>query len=183
MKNNFMSMTAAICFVMLLSNFQAFAQTTASVNKDIPEDIRVADSLYLKLICTLDATGFQVYQCTKKEDKFSWEFKGPEAYLLDSIGKKTGMHSVGPVWEYMDGSKVTGSVLKRAPNTKNPDAIPLLLLDVTARKGKGKFSKVTRIQRVNTMGGKEPAAKPEATDEGQIVWVPYTATYHFYAPK
>jgi len=124
-----------------------------------------------------------VYQCTKKEDKFVWEFKGPEAYLLDSTGKKTGMHSVGPVWEYMDGSKVVGNVLKRAPNAKNADAIHLLLLEVKARKGKGKFSKVTRIQCVNTMGGKEPAAKPEASNEGQIVWVPYTATYHFYAPK
>jgi hypothetical protein len=78
------SMLATICLVLLMTSSKMSAQTTASVNQDIPEDIRVADSLYLKLICTLDATGFQVYQCTKKEDKFSWEFNGPEAYLLDS---------------------------------------------------------------------------------------------------
>ena len=67
-------------------------------------------------------------------------------------GKTVGRHYAGPNWEYMDGSAVVGKVAGRAPG-KTPKDIPWLKLSATSHRGKGLFSDVTTIQRINTSGG------------------------------
>jgi len=62
-----------------------------------------------------------------------------------------------PHWEATDGSKILGAVKERA-DAPMADAIPWLLLSAKSVGSEGSFSKVTSIQRVNTVGGVAPKA-------------------------
>ena len=86
-----------------------------------------------------------------------------------------GIHYAGPTWESNSGSKVVGTVLERC--TPDPDAIPWLLLKAVSNEGPG-FSRVTFIQRVNTVGGIAPTDPGDFV--GEEVEVPYTTEYYFY---
>ena len=55
--------------------------------------------------------------------------------------------------------------------------IPLLKLEVAARRGAGQLANVTTIQRINTKGG---VAGGQCTTYGALLSVPYTADYAFY---
>jgi len=120
------------------------------------------------------AEGVQIYRWNGT----SWTFVAPEATLYADAGGHgvVATHYAGPTWESVSGSKVVGTVRKRA--TPNPDSIDWLLLKATATEGPGIFDRVTFIQRVNTVGGKAPTAPGEYI--GQEVRVPYTAEYFFY---
>lgn len=97
-------------------------------------------------------------------------------------GKHLGKHFAGPSWEASDGSRVTG---KAIANVASPDAdaIPWLLVNMVSHEGSGVLSRATSIQRVNTRGGKAPAAGCGASQVGKEVRVPYSADYLFYASK
>ena len=68
---------------------------------------------------------------------------------------RIGRHYAGPHWEALDGSKIAGTVKERA-DAPLADAIPWLLLTAKSVGPEGSFSKVTSIQRVNTVGGVAP---------------------------
>ena len=134
-----------------------------------------------ELAFTLRASGVQIYECKAKKDnsaQFEWVFKAPEADLFDPDGKKVGSHFKGPTWKANDGSSVVGE--KPKSYVKDTNAIPWLLLDVKQHEGTGIFSKVTSIQRVDTVGGKAPAGGCDAASVGKEIRVPYTANYRFY---
>jgi hypothetical protein len=128
------------------------------------------------------AVGVQIYTWTQNATNpalFSWVFKAPEAVLFkpDDRDDVVGLHYAGPTWEHKDGSKVVGTVLQRSPSV-DPNAIPWLLLQAASNEGDGKFSDVTYIQRVNTVGGIAPATAGDAMHlEARV---PYTAEYYFY---
>jgi len=128
------------------------------------------------------AVGVQIYTWTQNATNpalFSWVFKAPEAVLFkaDDRDDVVGLHYAGPTWEHKDGSKVVGMVLQRSPSA-DPNAIPWLLLQASTNSGDGKFSDVTYIQRVNTVGGIAPATAGDAMHlEARV---PYTAEYYFY---
>jgi Protein of unknown function (DUF3455) len=103
-------------------------------------------------VVTLHAQGAQVYECrTGKDGKLAWSFREPIATLLLD-GKTVGRHYAGPNWEHMDGSAVVAKVSGNAPGA-TPKDIPWLKLTVSEHRGKGVFSGVTTIQRINTAGG------------------------------
>jgi hypothetical protein len=54
---------------------------------------------------------------------------------------------------------------------------------VVSHEGNGVLSRVTKIQRLNTKGGKAPASGCDSIHAGQEVRVPYSADYLFYVPK
>ena len=62
--------------------------------------------------------------------------------------------------------------------TPDPTAVAWILLSKFRTEGAGIFSKVTYIQRVNTVGGLAPS-EPGLID-GETKQVPYTAEYYFY---
>src|SRR5262245_1190196 len=103
------------------------------------------------------AKGVQIYECRAKKDQsgHEWVFVAPDAELFDANGKTIGRHYAGPHWEAADGSKVIGAVKSRA-DALEAGAIPWLLLSAKSVGPNGSFSKVTSIQRVDTVGGVAP---------------------------
>jgi hypothetical protein len=174
-------------FTPLLSSVLAFALPVASVagasTSNIPDNLRPSDNEQLFL--TLKAEGVQIYQCQLKEDdsgKFAWSLKAPEADLFDNSNNKVGKHYLGPVWESNDGSKVSGKVEEKTDIDKSK-TIPWLLLSAKKVEGNGIFSKVTSIQRFDTVGGVAPENNCNKTAVGQEIRIPYTANYNFYNAK
>ena len=112
------------------------------------------------LAMIVPAKGVQIYECRAKKDQvgvYEWVFVAPEADLFDARGNRIGRHYAGPHWESTDGSKILGTVKERA-DAPAADAIPWLLLSAKSVGPAGSFSKVTSIQRVNTVGGVSPTA-------------------------
>lgn len=144
----------------------------------VPENLRVPTQQ--QLLLKAPAQGSQIYICrANKEYKFKWTLKAPDAQLLDEESNIVGKHYEGPTWESGDGSKVT-AVVKAKASSQN-GSIPLLLLKVNSAKGKGIFSNVKWIQRLNTTGGNAPQKVCNANRANTKVAVPYTADYYFYS--
>jgi hypothetical protein len=131
------------------------------------------------LVATINAVGAQVYECkSDAAGKLAWRFREPIATLLID-GKTVGRHYAGPSWELADSSVVTAKVAARASGATLND-IPLLKLDVVARRGEGQLANVTTIQRINTRGG---VADGPCESQGVFLSVPYTADYAFYRKR
>lgn len=161
--------------LMTLCTVAALA-ACASQKVSAPPDLQPADAQ--GTIAVMHASGVQIYQCKRAADgRLVWTFVAPEATLQDDGGRVTVKHYAGPSWEAPDGSKVTGKVLRQAPNASQPDSIPLLLLQATNAGGPGLLSKTRYVQRLNTSGGLAPAQA--CSQEGQESRVPYRADYVF----
>jgi hypothetical protein len=128
------------------------------------------------------AKGVQIYECRAKAGaagQAEWAFVAPEAELFDRRGAPIGKHYGGPHWEALDGSKVVGAVRERA-DAPQAGAIPWLLLGARSAGPEGSFSKVTSIQRVNTVGGLAPRDGCASATLGRTARVAYTADYYFF---
>ena len=147
----------------------------------IPEQLNPGAKETMTLI--VPAKGVQIYECrANKAGVYEWTFVAPQAELFDTTGKPIGKHYAGPQWESGDGSKIAGAVKARA-DAPAGNAIPWLLLDAKSVGGEGSFSKVTSVQRVNTVGGVAPKVGCSQDNAGTPVRVPYTADYYFFTPK
>lgn len=123
------------------------------------------------------AEGVQIYEWTGA----AWQFKRPSATLYASAGGTgvVGIHYGGPTWEANTGGFIVGRLSKRCDVSE--DDIAWLLLDVTRNEGPGVFSRVTHIQRLNTVGGIAPSEG--GSQVGEIRNVPYSAVYYFYRAR
>jgi len=127
------------------------------------------------------ASGVQIYICQQGADgKPGWSLKAPEATLFDEQGTVIGTHYAGPTWKHHDGSEITAKVVARV-NAPDSSAIPWLLLRVTGRSGSGVFTRITAIQRVQTVGGQPPDGGCGASALGTETRSEYEAEYAFYA--
>jgi hypothetical protein len=147
---------------------------------EVPQALRVPATEILSF--SAQARGAQIYRCSAgKSDpaSFEWVLVGPEADLFDDAGEPIGKHYAGPTWESKDGSKVVGEV-KAKVNSLDPNAVAWLLLGVKTSEGKGVFSGVKSIQRLNTVGGQTPAEGCNRSRLGEESKVPYKAVYYFY---
>jgi len=137
------------------------------------------------LAMVVAAKGVQIYECRAAKDaadKYEWTFVAPEAELFDAVGRTIGRHGAGPNWQARDGSKVIGTVKARA-DAPIAGAIPWLLLRTKDAGPDGAFSKVTSIQRVNTVGGVMPAAGCTRDTTGTTARVAYTADYRLFTTR
>jgi hypothetical protein len=160
--------------ILILS---AILQGAAYAEVSIPEQIKVPEGY--SPVLTVHAKGDQIYQCTLNKGEYAWEIQAPDAKLFDAQGNIVGNHTAGPLWEYKEGSRVVGRVLKKidmAPGS----SISWLLVEVVAHKGDGLFSNVSFINRINTHGGLPPASGCNANHLGGEKRVAYTADYVFY---
>lgn len=145
---------------------------------DLPSAAQPADGIAAPgetVVVTLHAEGAQIYECKANvSGALMWQFREPIATLVEN-GATVGRHYAGPSWELMDGSVNVGKVSGRAPGA-SPKDIPLLKLEVTSRRGTGRLSEITTIQRLNTVGG---IAEGGCTTAGVLLSVPYAADYAF----
>ena len=125
------------------------------------------------------ATGVQIYDCRPdSRGQLSWQFREPLATLIHD-GKTIGRHFAGPNWQLDDGSEIVGKVTAQSPGA-TPKDISLLKLDVLNHLGNGVLSKVTSVQRIDTLGGVFAGACERV---GDLHVEPYSAVYLFFADK
>jgi hypothetical protein len=155
-------------------------QSTAVYRQpEIPRELQVPAEA--QLILSARASGVQIYVCQQSaEGRMHWTLKGPEATLYDDQGRAIAEHYAGPTWKHLDGSEVTARAVARF-NVPNGTAIPWLLLSATGHAGSGLLSRVTTIQRVQTVGGQPPAEGCNLAARGTEVRSEYEAEYYFYA--
>ena len=152
-----------------------------------------------KLVVAGHAFGTQNYICAvaATTSGVDWFFLGPQATVFDADGRQIATHflSKNPItgefhatWQHStDSSAVWAKKLRGSTDAAYvaPDAIEWLLLEATANRvgplGGSKLAKVTRIQRVNTVGGVKPPVEectPSTINVRQLVR--YEADYYFY---
>ena len=144
----------AFLLVLLLAGCASLQPPPARVT--VPEKLSPGAGESLAMI--VSARGVQIYECRARKDQageYEWAFVAPEADLFDARGNLIGRHYVGP-W------------LLLAAKSVGPD---------------GSFSKVTSIQRVNTVGGIAPKAGCSQAAAGTPARINYTADYYFFTAK
>jgi len=175
------SNVTAFLLVLLVAACASPQAPTSMVT--VPERLKPGANESLAMI--VPAKGVQLYECRARTDQvggYEWAFVAPEADLFDTRGTRTGRHYAGPHWESTDGSKIVGTVKERA-DAPAADAIPWLLLAAKSVGPEGSFSKVTSIQRVNTVGGVAPKAGCSQATAGTPARVNYTADYYFFTAR
>jgi len=179
-----MSKTSEVtaCLLVLLVAACASPQPPRSM-VTVPDKLKPGANESLAMI--VPAKGVQIYECRARKDQageYEWAFVAPDADLFDARGNRTGRHYAGPHWEATDGSKIMGTVKERA-DAPVADAIPWLLLAAKSVGSEGSFSKVTSIQRVNTVGGVAPKTGCSQAALGAPARINYTADYYFFTNK
>ena len=146
----------------------------------VPSAINPAADQTIK--SSLQGIGVQIYMCNATATGFAWTFVAPQANLYNDDGKLVGTHFIGPTWQGNDGSTVVGA--KAAGATVDASAVPWLLLHAPSHAAiEGRFSDVTSIQRLSTVGGIAPTTPCDGSNLGSIAQVPYSAQYVFYKAK
>ena len=159
------------------------ASLESSPSVSVPETLKPAANESLAVV--VPAKGVQIYECRVRKDlpgAYEWAFVAPDADLFDKRGNRIGRHYAGPHWESTDGSKVVATLKARADAPRS-DAIPWLLLAAKSVGAEGAFSKVTSIQRANTVGGLAPSNGCSQTTAGRSARVDYTADYYFFTAR
>ncbi|HEX9480172.1 MAG TPA: DUF3455 domain-containing protein [Methylomirabilota bacterium] len=174
--------TLEVMAVLLIVLVAACASPPSPMSAiSVPEKLRPAAGESLAMI--IGARGVQIYECRARKDQpgaYEWAFVAPEADLFDGRGRKVGRHYAGPHWESVDGSKILGTVKERA-DAPVAGAIPWLLLTAKSVGPAGAFSRVTSVQRVNTVGGVAPTSDCSQATVGTPARIDYTADYYFFA--
>jgi Protein of unknown function (DUF3455) len=173
-------MTASGIFgvaLLLLVPALACGQQSAPAG-EVPPQLKPPEGS--KLVLEVHAKGDQVYTCKQDGGQYAWTLKAPDAQLFDKSGKALGRHFGGPTWQLNDGSAVVGKLAARS-DSPDKESVPWLLLTAADHSGNGLLSNVTHIQRLNTRGGKAPAAGCDASHVGAETRVAYTAAYFFYS--
>lgn len=165
--------------VALVSSMILSGSVLASNDQAIKTELQVPAGH--ELAFELSASGVQIYDCkvNQADQPASWQFRAPRANLSDLQGQAAGTHYAGPTWAGLDQSLVMATVLAKQ-DSADSNAIPWLLLQANKTQGQGKFSKVTYIQRLATVGGK---AQPGACQTGAVSEIAYTAQYRFFVKK
>jgi Protein of unknown function (DUF3455) len=175
------SQVPAFLLVSLIAACASPQPPTSTVK--VPDKLKPGANESVAMI--VPARGVQIYECRAKKDQiggYEWAFVAPEADLFDARGNRIGRHYAGPHWESTDGSKILGTLKERA-DAPVADAIPWLLLAAKSVGPDGSFSKVTSIQRVNTVGGVAPTGGCSQATAGTPARINYTADYYFFTTK
>ena len=128
------------------------------------------------------AEGVQIYACYSVADGYAWRLLTPRATLTGDNGKPLASHYGGPTWEARDGSTVVG--MRDSGVSVDPTAVDWLRLradSTTAGPDGDRLTATTYIQRINTVGGRPPAAGE--CDEDAVAEpreIPYSADYVFF---
>jgi hypothetical protein len=124
----------------------------------------------------LRGEGFHVYECRPGFDgRLAWVFVNPDAVLSDGT-TTVATHTRPYVWEASDDRSIVSGVT-RGVAAAGPSNLPWVLLAAQSDDSGGRFSGVTSVQRVNTVGGVAPTGDCVAGEESRV---PFRADYYFY---
>ena len=132
---------------------------------------------------TMKAAGSLNYECRAlpgMSGAYGWVLDSPDAKLMHWSGLGVGRYYAGPSWSHRDGSRVTGKLVAASPGA--PGHLPIHLYQAASATGRGAFSDVTFIQRLNATGT-EPSASCNAAAVGRGRSVDFTADFLFYKPR
>jgi Protein of unknown function (DUF3455) len=166
-----------VAFAALLFAFRAVPFSSVADAQDVPPELQPAAGQHE--LMQAHAKGYQIYSCKADGTQYSWVLKAPDAQLYDQDGKLFGTHFAGPSWKANDGSQVTGKTAANVPSP-DPNSVPWLLVTVMSHSGAGALEHVTSVQRINTHGGKAPAAGCDPDHVGREVRMHYSADYVFF---
>jgi hypothetical protein len=130
------------------------------------------------------AEGVQIYACYSVAGGYAWRLLAPRATLTGESGKPVATHYGGPTWEARDGSTVVG--MRETGVSVDATAVDWLRLradSTTAGPDGDRLTGTSYIQRINTVGGRPPAAGE--CDEDTVAEqreIPYSADYVFFKP-
>jgi Protein of unknown function (DUF3455) len=189
------ALTAAVlAFTVALSH--AAKPEERIVPPIVPEAIDVGDGYRPFLIA--HAIGTQNYICQLVGSSLKWVLVGPQATLFNDEGQQILTHYLSPnplengapraTWQHSKDTSAAWAVKVKEsadPAFVAPDAIPWFLLDATGTQegftGGNRLTRTEFIQRVNTVGGKEPATGCSIPDNiNARQFVSYEADYVFY---
>ena len=151
----------------------------------IPDAIKLPDNPSgNSRVFTFFADGVQKYKAQEVAGSnpvaYQWQFVAPLADLYDATNQKVGNHSAGPNWQLSIVDSMFGQAFappRAAPSSDANSIDWLLLMPKTDKPPIGVFADVDYVQRVDTKGGKAPAAAPTSATETADVH--YTAIYRF----
>ena len=105
------TLALAACASKMSAPAMAFSQAGLPAAVQVPAGHQVAMETV--------GVGQITYACRAKKDmagQFEWVFVGPNARLMDRMGKPVGRYYGPPAtWESLDGSKLTATQLAVAP--------------------------------------------------------------------
>ena len=142
--------TVGALALLLGGGLAALAAGNDNRAPDVPDDIAVP--VGNKVHFHGFGVGVQIYTWNGT----SWGTAVPEAILFHAEGV-VAIHFGGPTWQSNSGSTVVGALPPKAV-TVDTNAIPWVKLVALTTEGPGIFADTKFIQRVNTTGGKAPAA-------------------------
>ena len=129
----------------------------------------------------LRADGVHVYECRAAPGApggFAWTFLNPDATLFEG-SRSVATHVTPNIWESStDRSSVSAVV--QASQPAGPGNLPWTSMRAQSSGDGGLFSGVTRVQRVNTVGGVAPTGGCSEDSVGSETRVQFAADYYFY---
>ena len=173
------ALTFALAFLFSASGFAPASAQTAPRHVP-PSDTTVP--VGARLVLQVIGEGVQIYNCVQRDGIRAWTLNAPDAKLLDPASHQVlGIHGKGPMWQWNDGSAVSGKVARSQPSTE-PGSMPWLLLAASPLGDqKGILSTVIWVRRSETHGGDVPASPCAEAQVGTTVRVAYSALYTFYS--
>jgi len=128
----------------------------------------------------LTGKGVQIFRCEAIEGEHLWRFRQPEAELSDDSGQTLARHGANFTFEHRDGSRLVATITAYDEAPKRDDLRWLLMS--TKSFGKGAFTPIAYVQRVNTSGGMPPTSC-QAADVNQVLRVNFSSDFVFYRAR
>ncbi|CAG8550556.1 16836_t:CDS:2, partial [Funneliformis caledonium] len=178
-------------------NVNVIGTVTEKPNIHLPKNITVPTGNKFKFL--LSAYGVQIYKCVVNKDGVpnNWTQVTPDTYCVNDKRTesfvpeyevayhyflKKPIHEGRAVWESLVKGDDSLLVAKSVATNVSPDGnmhLPWLVNEVTYHEGKGRFSDITYVLRVNTVEGNPPPNEYCGIhyQGGAIVKVAYSADY------
>lgn len=128
----------------------------------------------------LAGKGVQIFRCEAIGGEHLWRFRQPEAELTDEAGQLVARHGANFTFEHRDGSRLVATITAYDEAPKRDDLRWLLMSAKSF--GKGAFTSIAYIQRVNTSGGMPPTSC-QAADVNRLLRVNFTSDFYFYRAR
>lgn len=125
----------------------------------------------------LEASGEQIFRCSRDSQGWYWKFEAPNAYLFDPVtNQAVAKHGYQFAFVHNDGSALTARIKHVEPV---PGHLSNALFVTQSNDRSGAFNNVRYVQRLNTQGGM-PKSRCVESQQGKYLRIPFSAEFVFY---